>query len=576
MRDLLAVPPERRALAEERLQNNRRRITVDALVRERVQGLTEVMLLLERATKAADGVSGHLVIEISCHTGPSRTSVGGSVVGRAVLFGVCDEVEKGKAEPALYQLASLLHDCANGGRGSAASLAPGSPGGSGGAGMGLAGRTPLLHVMSTVIEADSVPRISMLITVSDSSEEEAHRRNLEALSAANRIVRQRSAARPGKDGDAASGACVGDGITGSAAGLVEDNTPLPFPNWNIAWENTLRVDGDERAASVSPSHNWSRSPSRSSSSRSPAKTASPPKTPSSTSDKGREVKFLGQGMSVKSEGRALVGAQPWLSADEPQSNAPDSDTTVLFRRPSASSKLAAAAPAAAAAQALQVPSAGDYGVPFGEKSASGGAAREGGVVPEAARRRARQAERHARSRDEDEQAGVSGDVTATEASDGDGKWDLSPFRQQPAAVIAAGGSGGMRERGVGAGDGTEGRERRRVQREGEEVPVDHSGIAKVHRQLADAMRRAAQAEQQLRAMEAERKFQELESEAVVDMAAREKENVEREREALLARIAELESKVPTSSSSSQDQRGATWSPGKWRHSPAVGGGRSSE
>jgi hypothetical protein len=74
VRDLLSVPPERRALTEERLPNNRRRMAVDSLRRERVQGLTDVMLLLERAGKAAEGAPGHRVIEISLHRGASRVS----------------------------------------------------------------------------------------------------------------------------------------------------------------------------------------------------------------------------------------------------------------------------------------------------------------------------------------------------------------------------------------------------------------------------------------------------------------------------------------------------------------------
>ena len=109
VRDLLCVPTERRALSEERLPNNRRYMAVDSLTRERVQGLAEVMLLLERACKAADGVSGHLVIEISTHRGASRTGVDKhllqGMVARAVLFGVFDDSQRAQNEPALQQTA---------------------------------------------------------------------------------------------------------------------------------------------------------------------------------------------------------------------------------------------------------------------------------------------------------------------------------------------------------------------------------------------------------------------------------------------------------------------------------------
>ena len=66
------------------------------------------MLLLERACKAADGVSGHLVIEISTHRGASRTGVDmqlQGMVARAVLFGDFDDSQRAQNEPALQQTA---------------------------------------------------------------------------------------------------------------------------------------------------------------------------------------------------------------------------------------------------------------------------------------------------------------------------------------------------------------------------------------------------------------------------------------------------------------------------------------
>lgn len=108
VRDLLSIPAERRVLEEERLAHNRRRMTVQGLTRERVDGLVEVMLVLERACKAASGASGHLVIEISTHTHthpqkpPARSSPGPNsglqgIVGRVVLFGLWDCVEPAAA-----------------------------------------------------------------------------------------------------------------------------------------------------------------------------------------------------------------------------------------------------------------------------------------------------------------------------------------------------------------------------------------------------------------------------------------------------------------------------------------------
>jgi hypothetical protein len=66
---------------------------------------------------------------------------------------------------------------------------------------------------------------------------------------------------------------------------------------------------------------------------------------------------------------------------------------------------------------------------------------------------------------------------------------------------------------------------------------------KFQQELLRAKHRAAEAEKQLNEMHAERKFHQMQSEAMVEMAARQQTLVQSEREGLLARIHELESEL---------------------------------
>jgi hypothetical protein len=503
VRDLLSVPPERRALAEERLPNNMRRITVDALARERVQGLTEVMLLLERATKVADGVAGHMVIEISTHEAPSRTAVCGSMVGRAVLFEVSDDVEKGPAEPALQQLTSLLRDRINGVRELTGPIVPGTPGGAGGAGMGLAGSTPLLHIVSTLLDAEDVLAVSVLITLTDTAEEEAHRRNLEALSAANRILRPQSAVHLPRDCGMASGA----ELLGSIAGASDTGAPLPLPSWSHAWESTLRggAGGSDGQSPLSPNRAWSRSSSRSSS-MSPPKTTSHSKSPSSTSD--REVRMLGGGPEVGET--SSRGELPWEETLE-DGNAvhgasPDTEATILFRRPGAEPAMRSESPAGQSSQER--------------------------LSPDGEARRARQRERKARHGGDNGLGGLPGEAPSDKwnpsaspglrrserrAGDGDGE---STRREAwiGGEQIARGGAVEDAEDGFGAlangGAGVVGGGLGGGRGGGEGGNGGGKDVGGMQRLLAAALRRAAAAEQELHTLHSERKFQQLESEAV--------------------------------------------------------------
>ena len=166
VRDLLSVPPERRAVAEECLPNGQRRRSVGSLVRVQLDGLTEALLLLKRACTAADGVSGDFVVELTTHKGDST---GGSqgMLGRATLVGARDAVEKHETEPLLLQLAALSS----------------SPGGS-----EHSRRTsnPLLRLLSSQLEADSVSCLDVLVTVSDTPG--ASSRNLATLRLAQRLA----------------------------------------------------------------------------------------------------------------------------------------------------------------------------------------------------------------------------------------------------------------------------------------------------------------------------------------------------------------------------------------------------
>ena len=166
VRDLLSVPPERRAVAEECLPNGQRRRSVGSLVRVQLDGLTEALLLLKRACTAADGVSGDFVVELTTHKGDSTGGLQG-MLGRATLVGARDAVEKHETEPLLLQLAALSS----------------SPGGS-----EHSRRTsnPLLRLLSSQLEADSVSCLDVLVTVSDTPG--ASSRNLATLRLAQRLA----------------------------------------------------------------------------------------------------------------------------------------------------------------------------------------------------------------------------------------------------------------------------------------------------------------------------------------------------------------------------------------------------
>ncbi len=492
VRDLLSVPPERRALAEERLPNNMRRIAVDDLARERVQGLTEVMLLLERATKAADGVAGHMVIELSTHRAPSRTAVCGSMVGRAVLFEVCDDVEKGQAEPALQQLISLLRDRIDGVQELTGPIAPGTPGGAGGAGMGLAGSTPLLHVVSTLLDADAVLRISVLITLTNATDEDAHRRNLNALSAANRILCPENAVHMPWDG----GLAGGGELLSATAGSSDAGAPLPLPSWGHAWESTLRggAGGSDGRSPMSTNQVWSRSSSRSSST-SPPKTTAHSKSPSSPADRSRELGGRSQAGDASSR-----GGLPWEETSEGANDlhgaTPDTDATILFRRPGAAPAMVSESPA--------------------------GQGSQGRLSPDGERRRARQRERKARHGGDNALPGLKGEGAS-------GKWNLSaspgPWRSGRRVGDGDGEPrrreawmGGERNaRGSALDQGEDGC--KPLADDGEEGGGEGGGggredVGRVQRLLAAALQRATAAEQELHTLQSERRFQQLESEAV--------------------------------------------------------------
>ena len=166
VRDLLSVPPERRAVAEECLPNGQRRRSVGSLVRVQLDGLTEALLLLKRACTAADGVSGDFVVELTTHKGDSTGGLQG-MLGRATLVGARDAVGKHETEPLLLQLAALSS----------------SPGGN-----ERSRRTsnPLLHWLSSQLEADSVSCLDLLVTVSDTPG--ASSRNLATLRVAQRLA----------------------------------------------------------------------------------------------------------------------------------------------------------------------------------------------------------------------------------------------------------------------------------------------------------------------------------------------------------------------------------------------------
>ena len=591
VRDLLSVPPERRALVEERLSNNRRRMAVDSLTRERAQGLTDVMLLLERADKAADGVPGTLVIEISTHRAPARAGTDGQLqgmVGRAVLFGLWDDVERAQGEGAMHQLASLLESRAERVGAQASAPLTATPGGPGGGGMGLAGTTPLFNIFSTLLEAESV-RVSVLVTISDSASHGA--RNLEALA----IARQCSGSLGSLplddktlDGStsAASSSAALNGDASALKGMRSESAagqplPMPFPNWTAAWGDTLQ-EGNECRSPMLSTRSWDFYSSRSPSSRSnsPSKTLSA-RSSATTRDQRvnqeRESVFahgpVGSPNAPTHKGAARGPLQP---GDE-SNRSRDSDVTVLFRRPTSSHSQ---------------PQRGHARTP--QDDALGSIGRQRHEPPQTMHAPDSETSKQRQKMRQDKMAGDDPyrAVRATEAAhagaadaDGSGKWFMSSPTSSPTTgeEIIADGEGGSRGRGVhksrgrgvhkAAGDG---RARiRHVEEPG--VNVQHK-VNSLLQELSDAKKRTALAEHRIHSLESERKFQQAESEAVVDIAARQHELVQTERETLLARISDLETKFLNSSSTGGIRSGANgdkylgqtpdkhapWSAGKWR------------
>ena len=584
VRDLLSVPPERRALVEERLSNNRRRMTVDSLMRERAQGLTDVMLLLERASKAADGVPGTLVIEISTHRAPARAGTDGQLqgmVGRAVLFGVWDDVERAQGEGAMHQLASLLASRAERVGAQASAPLTATSGGPGGGGVGLADTTPLLNIFSTLLEAESV-RVSVLVTISDSAAHGA--RNLEALA----IARQCSGSLGSLplddktlDGStsAASSSAALNGDDSALKGMRSESAagqplPMPFPNWTATWGDTLR-EGKECRSPMLSTRSWDFYSSRSPSSRS----NSPPKTLSARSsattrdqrvNQERESVFAHGPVGSPNAPTHKGAARGPLQHGDESNRSRDSDVTVLFGRPTSSQSQ----PQRGHARTPQDYALGSIGRQRHEPPQTMHA-------PDSETRKERQKLRREKMADDDPYRAVR----ATEAAhagaadaDGSGKWFMSSPTSPPTTgeEFAADGEGGSRGRGVykNAGDG-----RARIRQVEEEpgVNVQHK-VNSLLQELSDAKKRAALAEHRVHSLECERKFQQAESEAVVDIAARQHELVQTERETLLARISDLETKFLNSSSTGGIRNGANgdkylgqtpdkhapWSAGKWR------------